>query len=168
MDVEAAERLKNLQMEDLGTARREFISTSDKTKLRNVSLSDIEASRMSNVAGSEAQRTAQANKEKLSEWNNVHKKIGDTDSERLDNLLDGQTHRLHLSALVLEAGGQSYAKTAGKRDKSSQIIETKSKRITAASRALSSTGQSNVARAKVPKEIPTYEPAPPMLMVYAN
>lgn len=53
---------------DLGTARREYISTADNNRYSRVRLEDIEASRMSNIPGSEAQRLAQANKQKLNEW----------------------------------------------------------------------------------------------------
>lgn len=39
----------------------------------------------------------------------VHKTIGDTeDLENLDSLLDGQSHRLQLSAMIRGSGGQNY------------------------------------------------------------
>ncbi|PLB54415.1 hypothetical protein P170DRAFT_421128 [Aspergillus steynii IBT 23096] len=114
MDTEAtkaaarAERLKQLQMEDLGSARREYISTADK-KMRQVSMQALEAARMSNVRGSEAQRTAEANKDKLAEW------ARDTeDLENLDTLLDGQTHRSQLNLTIRGSGGQPYTQEYGK------------------------------------------------------
>ncbi|PLN78870.1 hypothetical protein BDW42DRAFT_187095 [Aspergillus taichungensis] len=101
MDSVTKERLQKLQMADLGTARREQISTADSAKFNKLRLEDIEATRLSNKVGSNAQRLAQANKEKLAGWTNVHKTIGDTeDLEDLENLLNGQSHRAHLSASI--------------------------------------------------------------------
>ncbi|GKZ37407.1 hypothetical protein AbraIFM66950_008930 [Aspergillus brasiliensis] len=109
MDSNASDRLKSLQMEDLGTARREYISTADDRRYKRARLEDIEAIRMSNVPGSAAQRMATINQERLEDWANVHKTIGDTeDLEHLDSLLDGQSHRLQLSANIREGGGQKY------------------------------------------------------------
>lgn len=53
---------------DLGSARREYISTADNKNYDGIRLEDIEASRLSNIKGSEAQRLAQANKERLNQW----------------------------------------------------------------------------------------------------
>lgn len=53
---------------DLGTARREYISTADNKYYDGIRLEDIEAARLSNVQGSEARRLAEANKERLTEW----------------------------------------------------------------------------------------------------
>ncbi|PKY02211.1 hypothetical protein P168DRAFT_320766 [Aspergillus campestris IBT 28561] len=104
MDPVTAERLQKLQMADLGTARREHISTADSAKFNKLRLEDIEATRLSNKVGSRAQRLAQANKDKLAGWTNVHKTIGDTeDLEDLDNLMNGQSHRAHLNASGAEA-----------------------------------------------------------------
>ncbi|PYI29328.1 hypothetical protein BP00DRAFT_458750 [Aspergillus indologenus CBS 114.80] len=102
MDQNAAERLKRLQMDDLGTARREFISTKDgPRRALNVGMETIEASRESNQPGTKAQLMAQKNKAQLADWSNIHKTIGDTgDLENLDSLLDGQSHRLGLAALL--------------------------------------------------------------------
>ncbi|KAK1139041.1 hypothetical protein N8T08_001345 [Aspergillus melleus] len=124
-DVKAAkraERLKQLQMEDLGSARREFISTSDIKKRENISLQFLEAGRMSNVRGTEAQRQAEANKEQLSAWSNVYKGIGDTeDLENLDSLLSGQTHRFQLNAAIRGDNVQSYTQGAGKSKSASKV-----------------------------------------------
>ncbi|PYI06659.1 hypothetical protein BO78DRAFT_368683 [Aspergillus sclerotiicarbonarius CBS 121057] len=103
-----SDRLKRLQMEDLGTARREYISTADDQLHRRTRLQDIEAGRMANVPGSEAQRMAEANETLLAGWANVYKTIGDTeDLEHLDTLLDGQTHRLALNATIREGGART-------------------------------------------------------------
>ncbi|KAE8353927.1 hypothetical protein BDV28DRAFT_132223 [Aspergillus coremiiformis] len=105
MDAEKTERLRRLQMEDLGTARREYISTVDDRRVKKARLEDIEATRLSNQPGTQAQRLAQQNQQQLSEWKNVFKKIGDTnDLENLDDLLNGQSHRLQLSAALRGAG----------------------------------------------------------------
>ncbi|KAL4873156.1 hypothetical protein BDV12DRAFT_192649 [Aspergillus spectabilis] len=100
------ERLNRLQMNDLGTARREHISTTD-SRIRNTRIEVIEATRRSNVPGSTEQRLAEANKSRLEGWANIHRKIGDTgDLERLDNILDGQTHRLLLNARMHQGGSE--------------------------------------------------------------
>ncbi|PWY63420.1 hypothetical protein BO83DRAFT_456778 [Aspergillus eucalypticola CBS 122712] len=109
MDSNTSDRLKRLQMEDLGTARREYISTADDRRHKKARLEDIEAIRMTNIPGSAAQRMATANQGRLEDWANVHKTIGDTeDLENLDSLLDGQSHRLQLSAMIRGSGGQNY------------------------------------------------------------
>ncbi|KAL2013861.1 hypothetical protein VTN00DRAFT_1386 [Thermoascus crustaceus] len=113
MDPSAEERLKALQMADLGTARREYISTVDKPNIfSHVRLEEIEASRLSNVKGSDAQRLAEKNRAQLNAWANVHKEIDDTgDLEDLDTMMNGQSHRAHLSSMIKESGVQAYAES---------------------------------------------------------
>lgn len=61
-----------LQQADLGTARRENISTFDDRKnIPSVGLEDIEASRQSNIIGTAAQRLASKNKPKLTAWSGM-------------------------------------------------------------------------------------------------
>ncbi|KAM0103731.1 hypothetical protein ACP6JE_001589 [Aspergillus fumigatus] len=122
MDEEAIERLKRLQMEDLGTLRREYISTVDTKKFRNIRLEDIEATRMINVAGSDAAHLAQVNQARLNAWANAYKDLCDpADQEPLDHLLNGQSHRLGLRAVIEGSGGQSYSKSSKKNDSSPQV-----------------------------------------------
>ncbi|KAK6820117.1 hypothetical protein P875_00127659 [Aspergillus parasiticus SU-1] len=105
MDQDKEERLSRLQMEDLGTARREHISTTDSRKIKKARLEDIEATRLSNQPGTEAQRLAEQNRQQLTEWKNVFQKLGDTDDlENLDELLNGQSHRLQLRAALHGSG----------------------------------------------------------------
>ncbi|KAI9042551.1 uncharacterized protein KD926_005406 [Aspergillus affinis] len=118
-----AERLRQLQMEDLGSARREYISTADIKRRNNVSLQFLEAGRMSNVQGSDAYRKAEANKEQLSAWANVHKGIGDTeDLENLDSLLDGQSHRFQLNAAIRGSNVPSYTQGADRSNFASKAV----------------------------------------------
>ncbi|KAJ9297912.1 hypothetical protein DTO271G3_4133 [Paecilomyces variotii] len=118
MDPLSERRLQELQMADLGTARREYISTVDKpNRFANVRLEEVEASRISNRKGSDAQLMAEKNKTKLAAWANVYQEIGDTgDLEDLDRLMDGQSHRAQLTATIREHGGQSYANSAATND----------------------------------------------------
>ncbi|KAL2788107.1 hypothetical protein BJX66DRAFT_352935 [Aspergillus keveii] len=103
----AAERLNRLQM--ASTARREYISTVDRTRLRNTRVEVIEATRKSNLEGSNEQRIAGANKSRLEGWANVYKKIGDTgDLEGLDPLLNGQSHRLQLNDTIRQMRDSSH------------------------------------------------------------
>ncbi|KAL4809052.1 hypothetical protein BDV18DRAFT_157989 [Aspergillus unguis] len=106
MDETADERLNRLQEADLGTARREYISTVDHG-FRETRVQVIEATRRSNMQGTEEQRIAAANKSRLDGWANMHKTIGDTgDLEDLDDLLHGQTHRLSLTQMLQGGGAQ--------------------------------------------------------------
>ncbi|RAL16463.1 uncharacterized protein BO97DRAFT_410847 [Aspergillus homomorphus CBS 101889] len=124
MNTDTSERLKRLQMDDLGTARREYISTKDDMRHANldinVGLEDIEAIRESNVPGTQAQFMAEKNKTRLAAWANVYKTIGDTDDlENLDQMLKGQTHRFGLSnamslkRLTTTRGGMSRGRGGG-------------------------------------------------------
>lgn len=55
----------------------------------------------------------------------MHKELDDTqDLERLDNLLDGQSHRAQLSMLIRESGGQAYTKVMNKKDNFLKVAET--------------------------------------------
>ncbi|KAL4921216.1 hypothetical protein BDW62DRAFT_198224 [Aspergillus aurantiobrunneus] len=106
------ERLNRLQEADLGTARREYISTVDRS-FNNTRVQAIEASRRSNVPGSAEQRLAAANKDLLDAWADVHKKIGDTgDLEDLDHLLNGQSHRLRINSIVRASEGKNHGHTS--------------------------------------------------------
>lgn len=61
---------------------------------------------------------------KLNYTAGAYKQIGDTQGlENLDNLLDGQSHRSHLSALIRNSGGQSYTKTVNKKDNFLKVAE---------------------------------------------
>lgn len=61
-----------LVQEDLGTARREYISTVDTNKkFRNVTIEAIEAAREANKKGSAVHRLAQKNKDSLNAWNSM-------------------------------------------------------------------------------------------------
>ncbi|PKX93109.1 uncharacterized protein P174DRAFT_452343 [Aspergillus novofumigatus IBT 16806] len=142
MDEEAIERLKRLQMEDLGTLRREYISTVDTKKFRNIRLEDIEATRMINVAGSDAARLAQANQARLNAWANAHKDLGDSaDQEPLDHLLNGQNHRLGLRAVIEGSGGQSYLKSTKKNDSFPQVAGRAPSGRSASTRGSKTTGR---------------------------
>lgn len=58
--------------EDLGTARREYISTVDtNNKIRNVTIEAIEAAREANKKGSAVHRLAEKNKDSLNAWNSM-------------------------------------------------------------------------------------------------
>ncbi|KAE8373439.1 hypothetical protein BDV26DRAFT_272090 [Aspergillus bertholletiae] len=125
MDSAKDERLRRLQMEDLGTARREYISTTDNKKVKKIRLEDIEATRLSNQPGTEAQRLAEKNQQQLTEWKNVFKKIGDTvDLENLDDLQNGQSHRLQLSAALHGSGSHDNGRSLMAMDSHSKVSET--------------------------------------------
>ena len=61
-----------LVQEDLGTARREYISTVDTNKkFRNVTIEAIEAAREANKKGSAVHSLAEKNKDSLNAWNSM-------------------------------------------------------------------------------------------------
>ncbi|KAJ6103943.1 hypothetical protein N7486_004165 [Penicillium sp. IBT 16267x] len=102
MDSDAArtERLKAVQMADLGTARREFISTADnRSHFSHIGLEELEASRESNISGTAAFKKAAANSKKLNNWRNLHKTIDDEGSinAQLEGMMHGQSHRAQLN-----------------------------------------------------------------------
>ncbi|EFQ98740.1 hypothetical protein MGYG_01758 [Nannizzia gypsea CBS 118893] len=99
---ERAQRMKALQMADLGTARREHISTVDRpNKLHRIGIRQIEATRDSNRKGTEAYNLAETNREKLNSWATYHETLEENiDAENLEPLLDGQTHRMALEARI--------------------------------------------------------------------
>ncbi|KAK2873228.1 hypothetical protein FQN49_002501, partial [Arthroderma sp. PD_2] len=96
---------------DLGTARREHISTVDRpNKLHRTNLQEIEAARDSNKKGTLEFKLAEANREKLNNWATYHETLDENlDTETLDPLLDGQTHRLGLEARLRELGATVHA-----------------------------------------------------------
>ncbi|QSS63722.1 hypothetical protein I7I51_00781 [Histoplasma capsulatum] len=109
-EEERQRRMQELQMADLGTARREYISTVDlPNKYRHVGLDQIEAIRATNIKGSKVQKIAQANRAQLNAWNNAHQTIGgDVQLEDLDDMMSGQSHRAQLFDSIRAKGGQAY------------------------------------------------------------
>ncbi|CAI7564519.1 unnamed protein product [Penicillium glandicola] len=97
---ESAEQLRKmqiLQMADLGTARREMISTSEFRNHARAQLADIESKR-------QLDRRDEA---QLSKWANLHADIGDTRGmEELDDIECGQSHRANLHAMLHPNGSQ--------------------------------------------------------------
>ncbi|KAJ5673911.1 hypothetical protein N7462_009350 [Penicillium macrosclerotiorum] len=115
MESTNIDTLQALQMADLGTARREYISTTDDSKhQRQARIEDIEASRLSNVCGTVAANLAAQNKDQLNAWSNLHKTVSDTGKlEDLNDLMHGQSHRLRLTATL--HGGDGIHHPSGKR-----------------------------------------------------
>ncbi|KAL4956578.1 hypothetical protein BDW69DRAFT_79547 [Aspergillus filifer] len=106
MSDAAVERLNRLQEDDLGTNRRERVSTIDR-EFRETRMEVIEASRRSNIPGTAEQQVALAKQAELAAWANFHRVIGDTgDQEELDPLLNGQSHRLKLNE---SQGGRTHS-----------------------------------------------------------
>ncbi|KAI9879984.1 MAG: hypothetical protein M1830_006101 [Pleopsidium flavum] len=99
-EKEREERLMAIQMEALGSQRRERISTEDsRRKQMRIDSEALETSRLVNKAGSGAFKKAQENQEGLSSWNDAWKSLtADSSAEVLQSLDDGQSHRAGLSA----------------------------------------------------------------------
>jgi hypothetical protein len=116
---------------------------------------------MINVAGSDAARLAQANQARLNAWaseflttlknyqdywlrfmEDAHKDLGDpADQEPLDHLLNGQSHRLGLRAVIEGSGGQSYSKSSKKNDSFPQVAGRAPSGRSASTRGSKTTGR---------------------------
>ncbi|KAJ5814057.1 uncharacterized protein N7503_000807 [Penicillium pulvis] len=98
-DAERIERLKAVQMADLGNARRELITTADNnSNFSQVGLEELDAGRQSNIPGTKAFELAKANKVFLDRWQNFHTTINDEGSinAQLGGMMHGQSHRAQL------------------------------------------------------------------------
>ncbi|KAJ5324254.1 hypothetical protein N7476_002854 [Penicillium atrosanguineum] len=105
-DAAKHERLMRLQMDDLGTARRERLSTEDDPRnIHRVQHEVLEASRESNIPGTEAFRRASQNRTALAGWANAGKIVAtkETSYEQLADIGGGQSHRAALNARLAEA-----------------------------------------------------------------
>ncbi|KAJ5426800.1 hypothetical protein N7465_001870 [Penicillium sp. CMV-2018d] len=95
--AEQLRRMQILQMADLGTARREIISTADINNPARTQLSEIESKRLID----------QRDEAQLSKWANFHTQIADTHGmEELDEIDSGQSHRANLHAMLHPDGSQ--------------------------------------------------------------
>ncbi|KAJ5938786.1 hypothetical protein N7466_001920 [Penicillium verhagenii] len=96
-ETQRTARLQAMQMADLGTARREHVSTVDKhSHFENVKLSELEAHRQSNIPGTLAYKQAQKHKDGLQD---LHKTVSDETQidTQLDDMMHGQSHRAQLN-----------------------------------------------------------------------
>ncbi|KAJ5403301.1 hypothetical protein N7509_003172 [Penicillium cosmopolitanum] len=116
MDHEKVELMKQLQMSDLGSDRREYISTrEDKRYGQQYSYEEIESSRAFHKEKTASGRQALAHQPALNAWSTLAQKVNDTDSiEKLDPLMHGQSHRARLMEKIKEQGGQQYGEGYGK------------------------------------------------------
>ncbi|KAJ6030238.1 uncharacterized protein N7446_000701 [Penicillium canescens] len=93
-----SEKLKALQMADLGTSRREVISTHDVSRNRGPQRGQLGADRECDKPGTAAYQLARANRTTLDAWSNYHTIVTDTGNmEELDDINDGQSHRRALN-----------------------------------------------------------------------
>ncbi|CAI7628844.1 unnamed protein product [Penicillium pancosmium] len=116
MDHEKVELMKRLQMSDLGSDRRDYISThEDKRYGQQYSYEEIESSRAFHKEKTASGRQALAHQPALTAWSTLAQKVNDTDSiEKLDPLMHGQSHRARLMERIKEQGGQQYGEGYGK------------------------------------------------------
>ncbi|KAJ5608249.1 hypothetical protein N7537_004868 [Penicillium hordei] len=95
--AEQLRRMQIIQMADLGTARREMISTADINNQARTQLAEIESKRLID----------QRDEAQLSKWANFHTQIVDTHGmEELDDIDSGQSHRANLHAMLHPDGRQ--------------------------------------------------------------
>ncbi|KAJ6012740.1 hypothetical protein N7522_003095 [Penicillium canescens] len=93
-----SEKLKALQMADLGTSRHEVISTHDVSRNRGPQRGQLGADRECDKPGTAAYQLARANRTTLDAWSNYHTIVTDTGNmEELDDINDGQSHRRALN-----------------------------------------------------------------------
>ncbi|KAJ5143978.1 uncharacterized protein N7515_002765 [Penicillium bovifimosum] len=99
-ESENARRLQSLMMADLGSARREMITTSDEHRQAQVRIGAIESRR----------QIAPQDQAQLNKWANLHKEVRDTGGmEGLHDIAAGQSHRANLHAMLHPNGTQPKA-----------------------------------------------------------
>ncbi|PGH22952.1 hypothetical protein AJ80_03001 [Polytolypa hystricis UAMH7299] len=113
-DAAREERLKAMEIEALGTQRREILSTADAPNpFRRITTTQLELARAASQKGTEAQKLAEAHKTELTAWSEAWKTMGDETLEDLDDLMLGQTHRAQLTNAIQGTGGQEYNRAKG-------------------------------------------------------
>ncbi|KAL8674249.1 MAG: hypothetical protein Q9168_001316 [Polycauliona sp. 1 TL-2023] len=113
-DVERAERLRRLQMEALGTSRRDFLTTHDVADqfVGRLSTPNVEHHRRLNQTGSRENRGAERHRETLAGWNSAWENLQSDDAleQGLEDINAGQSHRARLLvALPQDQQGSSTA-----------------------------------------------------------
>ncbi|KAI9815017.1 MAG: hypothetical protein M1827_002860 [Pycnora praestabilis] len=99
MEEKRLRRLADLQAFDLGMARREEISTTEKGAQGHAqSAEDLEAGRRANQPGTIEHKVAQKNKQKALEWKNAWVSMEpDEEADKLEEINGGQSHRQALT-----------------------------------------------------------------------
>lgn len=117
---------------DLGTSRREFVTTCDKPLARELRQSTQQLLRTRQVEeeGTDAARWFQENRTAVTAWNSesrmpvrrslahIEADIGtqiardNADREQLDEMMGGQSHRARLNKDIKEQGGQNYGESS--------------------------------------------------------
>ncbi|KAL8681545.1 MAG: hypothetical protein Q9186_002361 [Xanthomendoza sp. 1 TL-2023] len=113
-DTERAARLRQIQMEALGTLRRDFLTTHDTSDGLSASLNP-EHHRRVNQRGTQESAVTDRHRASLAGWNSAWQNLQNDEAleEGLEDLNAGQTHRARLLTAVPETPSGSYHQGRG-------------------------------------------------------
>ncbi|KAL8983065.1 MAG: hypothetical protein Q9205_002595 [Flavoplaca limonia] len=113
VDVERDVRLRQIQMEALGTSRRDFLTTHDSADqfLGRLSTSSVEYHRRANQTGTHESKAAKTHRNILAGWNLAWENLQNDDAleQGLEDINAGQSHRARLLTLVPQVQAASSA-----------------------------------------------------------
>ncbi|KAI4275854.1 MAG: hypothetical protein LQ337_002905 [Flavoplaca oasis] len=113
IDLERAVRLRQIQMEALGTSRRDFLTTHDGADqfVGRLSTSNVEHHRRANQTGTHESKAANAHRDILAGWNSAWEKLQNDEAleQGLEDIKAGQSHRARLLTLVPQVQAASSA-----------------------------------------------------------
>ncbi|KAL8881808.1 MAG: hypothetical protein Q9198_001063 [Flavoplaca austrocitrina] len=112
VDLERDVRLRQIQMEALGTSRRDFLTTHDSADqfLGRLSTSNVECHRRANQTGTHESKAAKTQRDILAGWNSWENLQNDDALEQgLEDINAGQSHRARLLTLVPQVQAASSA-----------------------------------------------------------
>ncbi|KAL8928338.1 MAG: hypothetical protein Q9172_000930 [Xanthocarpia lactea] len=113
-DIDRAARLRQIQMEALGTSRRDYLTTHDVAdqSVSRLSTPDVELHRRVNQRGTRENKLTNEHRDNLAGWNSAWENLQKDDvlEEGLEDLNAGQTHRARLLTVIPQLqGGSSTA-----------------------------------------------------------
>ncbi|KAL9042263.1 MAG: hypothetical protein Q9180_000731 [Flavoplaca navasiana] len=113
VDLERAVRLRQIQMEALGTSRRDFLTTHDSPDqfLGRLTTSNVEHHRRANQTGTYESKAAKTHRDVLAGWNSAWENLQNDDAleQGLEDINAGQSHRARLLTLVPQVQAASSA-----------------------------------------------------------
>ncbi|KAI4103009.1 MAG: hypothetical protein LQ339_004372 [Xanthoria mediterranea] len=103
-DVERAARLRQIQMEALGTSRRDFLTTHDVPDqfVAHLSTPNVEHHRRVNQTGTRENKVTDQHRDRLAGWNSAWENLQNDDAleQGLEDINAGQSHRARLLTVL--------------------------------------------------------------------
>ncbi|KAL8780590.1 MAG: hypothetical protein Q9213_006387 [Squamulea squamosa] len=111
-DAERDTRLRQIQMEALGTSRRDFLTTHDVADqfLGRLSTSNVEYYRRVNQRGTHESKVTDTHRDSLAGWNSAWQNLQNDDAleQGLEDLNAGQSHRARLLTVVPQLQDEAF------------------------------------------------------------